>query len=87
MVYHVTMRIEVLCFAAARDALGAPRLEIELGDGATVNDAAAALVERSPALAALAPGLRFAVNEEFASPGRALHDRDTLALVPPVSGG
>jgi molybdopterin converting factor small subunit len=45
------------------------------------------LVERYPALGPLAPGLRYAVNEEFASPDRELRDRDTLALVPPVSGG
>jgi len=33
MVYHVGMRIEVLCFAAARDAVGTARLEIEVRDG------------------------------------------------------
>ncbi len=87
MVYHVRMRIEVLCFAAARDATGAPRLELELHEGATVGDAEAALTERCPALRPLASGLRYAVNEEFAPRSSVLHDRDTLALVPPVSGG
>jgi molybdopterin synthase sulfur carrier subunit len=87
MVYHAGVRIEVLCFAAARDAVGAPRLEIELGAGSTVESALAALVARHPALRPLVPRLRCAVNEEFATGARALQEGDTLAVIPPVSGG
>jgi molybdopterin synthase catalytic subunit len=33
------------------------------------------------------PGLLYAVNKEYAEPGRALADGDEVALIPPVSGG
>jgi len=86
--YHLeAMQIEVLCFASARDAVGAPRLVLELGEGATVRTALAALAERHPALRAGLGALRCAVNEDFADASRGLAPGDTLALLPPVSGG
>jgi molybdopterin synthase catalytic subunit/molybdopterin converting factor small subunit len=33
------------------------------------------------------PGLLYAVNREYAEPGRELADGDEVALIPPVSGG
>ena len=33
------------------------------------------------------PGLLYAVNKEYAEPGRELQDGDEVALIPPVSGG
>jgi molybdopterin synthase catalytic subunit len=33
------------------------------------------------------PGLLYAVNKEYAEPGRQLADGDEVALIPPVSGG
>jgi molybdopterin synthase sulfur carrier subunit len=81
------VRIDVLCFALLRDIVGAPRLSLELPEGATVADALAALVALRPALAAATGSLRFAVSEEFVDAGRLLRSGDTLALIPPVSGG
>jgi len=81
------MRVEVLCFAAARDAIGAARMEIEIEPGTTVGAALAALATRYPALEALLPSLRVAVDEEFAAPGDRVPEGATLALLPPVSGG
>lgn len=77
----------MLCFAVLRDIVGAPRLVLELGEGATVADAVAALAERHPALGSAAGSLRFAVDEEFVDAGHALRSGNTLALIPPVSGG
>jgi molybdopterin converting factor subunit 1 len=88
MVYHPWMvRIEVLCFAAARDATGVPTVRLELGTGATVEATIASLVERHPGLRRLVPALRYAVNEEFVPVTQELRDGDVLALIPPVSGG
>jgi molybdopterin converting factor subunit 1 len=81
------MTITVLAFAAARDALGAARVALELHADSTAGAALALLVERHPALAALGPSLRLAVNEEFAATHTPLHAGATLALLPPVSGG
>jgi molybdopterin synthase catalytic subunit len=81
------VRITVLCFAAARDATGEATLSLELETGARVADAGAILVARHPRLALAVPVLRFAVAEEFVTPEHVLRDGDTLALLPPVSGG
>jgi len=81
------VKITVLCFAAARDATGVATLSLELEPGARVADASAILVVRHPGLAPAVPVLRFAVAEEFVPPEHVLHDGDTLALLPPVSGG
>ena len=82
------MRITVLAFAAARDALGTARLDLELaGESPAVADALAALAERHPGLRPHVAALRVAVDEEFASAGTRLHAGATLALLPPMSGG
>lgn len=77
--------IHLILFASARRLLGASELELEAGAGACVGDLLA-----NPHLALLAPqaaSLRFAVNEEFASLERKLCEGDTVAVIPPVSGG
>ena len=81
------VRIQVLCFAAARDAVEAARVELDLQDGATVESGIAGLADRHPRLRAMLPTLRYAVNEEFAPASQPLRDGDVLALIPPVSGG
>lgn len=81
------MRIQVLCFAAVRDALGAGRIELELDPGATVDVALAALAARTPEFSPLIATLRVAVDEEFAAGSDVLQPGATLALLPPMSGG
>lgn len=82
------MRVEVRLFASLREAAGSDRVEIELGEGATVADALLAL-GRVPglaeALAATVPTM--AVNRDYAERTTVLRPDDELALVPPVSGG
>jgi molybdopterin converting factor small subunit len=77
----------VLCFASARDAVGAASTGLELGAEATVADALALLAELHPALRSLLPALRVAMDEEFVTGATALQDGATIALLPPVSGG
>ena len=81
------MTVEVLFFAAARDAAGMQRTTLDVPAGTTAMAALQQLVQRSPALAALAASLRLAVNEDFVAPDHVLGDGDRLALIPPVSGG
>lgn len=80
------MRLEVLLFAGARDAVGASRVALDLPVGATLGALAAALEAAHPGLAAVA-GVRFAVGERFADPSTTLHPGDVVAVIPPVSGG
>ncbi len=79
--------VSVLFFAAARHGAGADHVELALPRGATVSDALALLAERHPALRELLPSLLAAINEEWAPRTATLREGDTLAVMPPVSGG
>jgi len=80
------MSVTVLLFASYADALGASRLALDVGEGATVSELLSRLRERAGAHA-LPPRPLVAVNEEYASPDRALRAGDTVAIIPPVAGG
>jgi MoaE-MoaD fusion protein len=81
------VRIRVRLFAIQRELAGTRNLALEVGEGATVEDAWAALVAQFPVLAPGRPSVRFARNGEYADPGDALAEDDELACIPPVSGG
>jgi molybdopterin converting factor small subunit len=81
------MRLRILAFASASDALGAAESVFELAPGSSVDDLKRALLARYPALAALLPRLAVAVDGEIAGGGRELSDGAEVALLPPVSGG
>jgi molybdopterin converting factor subunit 1 len=85
--YHRCMRIRVLYFAVFREQIGRDEEAIDLGGGARVRDAVAALGERHAAIGRLRDKFRVAVNQEFSDDDRALADGDELALIPPVAGG
>ena len=74
------MRVKL--FAALREQAGAREREVELADGAAVDDVWPAL-----GLGDEPTGLVYAVNRAVRRPRRALADGDEVALIPPVSGG
>jgi MoaE-MoaD fusion protein len=77
-----------MLFAAAREAVGAGEVELELPDGATARQALAELAAGSSVPEAMIPDrVALAVNREYARDDRPLHDGDELAVIPPVSGG
>jgi len=81
------MRIRLVAFATAAEALGASRLDWEAPAGSTLGELAAALAVRFPALAPRLPRLALAVDGEVARADRRLADGCEVALLPPVSGG
>jgi molybdopterin synthase catalytic subunit len=82
------MRVEVLCFALARQLAGSPRIVVDLPDPATIADLRAALALACPALGPLLPHTRLAVNNAYATDDTAELPPDAeVALIPPVSGG
>lgn len=81
------MKITILYFAMARDLADTTLETVELSSGATASTALRQIIQRHPGLAALEGSLRMAVNEEFASGQQVLQEGDSLALLPPVSGG
>ena len=81
-------QIEVLYFAAARERVGRSDEFIAWRQGLTVEILVDELLAVHPPLAELMPYIRIAVNERFVSQlTRALEPGDTVALIPPVSGG
>jgi molybdopterin synthase catalytic subunit len=81
------VRIRARLFAVQRELAGTREVALDLGDGATIDDAWRALVERFPLLAPGRPYLRFARNGDYAEPATTLDDGDEVAFIPPVSGG
>lgn len=80
------MRVRVLAFASAAEALGAGEREVELDDG-TLGELHSRLETQWPAIAALWPRLAIAVDGEVVIGERALTEGAEVALLPPVSGG
>jgi molybdopterin synthase catalytic subunit len=78
------MIVHVRLFAGLRELAGFSSRAVEMADGATCADVAAAIDELQ---GALPPGLAYAVNREYAEPSTQLADGDEVALIPPVSGG
>jgi len=74
----VTVRVRL--FAALRERAGWSERELE-------NVTRVADVWPALGLGDEPPGLLYAVNREYAPPGRELADGDEVALIPPVSGG
>jgi molybdopterin synthase catalytic subunit len=81
------VKIRVLFFGAARDAVGSNPVEISLDAPATVQSAYQSLVERFSGLERFGRSLLFAVNQEYATRETLLEENDELAVFPPVSGG
>lgn len=81
------MKVRVLFFGAARDAVDANQLELSLDAPATVGSAFQTLAARFSQLERFGRSLLFAVNQEYATPDTLLNENDELAVFPPVSGG
>lgn len=83
------MRIQILYFAALREALGVERETVET-DARTVGELRAWLCTRGDAYARnLAPGrnVRAALGQVMASPDATLSPDAEVAFFPPVTGG
>lgn len=81
------IKINVLFFGAARDAVGGNELQLSLGPAATVSTAFGKLLHEFSDLERFGRSLLFAVNQEYATQETELRDKDELAIFPPVSGG
>jgi len=81
------VRVDVVAFAALREALGTSRLQIELGAGATGETLRRTLAERFPRHAPLLASCRLAQGVEFLEEDAALAPGVEVVLIPPVSGG
>ena len=81
------MIVKVMIFASHREIMGTGMLELEVPDGATLDDLFDRLVARQPDLFALRRFTSFAVNREIVESSTRLASGDEVALIQPVSGG
>jgi molybdopterin synthase catalytic subunit/molybdopterin converting factor small subunit len=81
------LKIRLLAFASAGDALGTTETEIEMPKGSRVIDLRARLERLYPATIPLWPRMAIAVDGRVASYDIELKDGVEVALLPPVSGG
>jgi molybdopterin converting factor subunit 1 len=79
------MKVAVQLFGPLAEQAGLSKLEVQV-TGATVQDVLAAVAVAAPALR-IDRTVRFAVNTDFAEPGTAVREGDTVSLIPPVGGG
>src|SRR5688572_2870181 len=81
------IKVRVLFFGAARDAVGQEQIEVELGSPIDADGARAKLLSDYPSLQRFGNSLLFAVNQQYAQSDREISEGDELAVFPPVSGG
>ena len=82
-----TMQIQVLMFAAAREAAQSDSLGIEVSDDACAKDVLNSIAVALPSISALMPSCRLAIDGQYVSPDTVIDANRELALIPPVSGG
>jgi len=80
------IKVQILAFGACKDIIGSNKYEQQLPESSTVSVFKTKLYSDYPDLKRL-NSLFLAVNEEYADDEHSLADGDTIALIPPVSGG
>lgn len=81
------MAVTILVFAGLRERLGFAELDYDVADGTPVARVLDALADTYPAIAQARGRCLVALNEEYVADGATVKAGDTLALIPPVSGG
>lgn len=81
------MRIRLVAFATAAQALGSGSTELDLPDGTTAADLLNHLEASHPALRERREALAIAVDGDLVRPDSPLTPGCEVALLPPVSGG
>jgi molybdopterin converting factor small subunit len=76
-----------LAFARLRELLGFGMREVEIAEGADLDELWATLAKNAHGLDGLREATRFARNGALADGTTELRDGDEIALMPPVGGG
>ncbi len=81
------MKIKILYFSSIKDKLKKSSEELNVPQGISVNDLVLILKDRYPHIGDILDRTMIAVNEEYVSGDYTIQENDTVALIPPVSGG
>lgn len=84
-----SVHVTVLCFGPLRELSEAGVLSVDVPMPATPSTVIDTLAHRSPKFAEILKRypIRIAVNNQFVNENASLSDGDSVALMPPVSGG
>lgn len=80
------MKVNLLAFGIAKEIFGGPSITVDIANDATISNLKYLLEQQYPRLKKLATYM-VAVNNEYALDGDTVHERDEVAIIPPVSGG
>jgi molybdopterin converting factor subunit 1 len=81
------LRVKVLFFGRVRELAGISEESTEVANGTTLADLFERYTIRFTELAAFRPSLVASRNQEFVPWNTPVADGDTIAFLPPVSGG
>ena len=81
------IRTTIKFFASMKDAIGERERTVLLPEGSKVDYILKDLKNQYPKLAKMIDCSFIAINEEYALKHTLLKEEDTLAIIPPVSGG
>ena len=81
------MKITVELFAGMAEGVGANQIEIELESPASCPLLRRRIETEYPQTTSLLSVSRIAINGRYASEEELLTEKDTIAILPPVSGG
>jgi molybdopterin converting factor subunit 1 len=83
----MAMRVRVLFFGRLKEIAGVAEEDVEISEGARVEDLFERYARRFPKLAEFRPSIAASVNQEYAAWRAPLAVGDEVAFLPPVSGG
>ncbi|HEV2492727.1 MAG TPA: molybdenum cofactor biosynthesis protein MoaE [Terriglobia bacterium] len=83
----MVMKIKVLFFGLTHDLTGFDQEQVDLAEGARLDDLCRRYEHRFPRLREMTESLVTAVNQEVVERTWPLRDGDEVAFLPPVSGG
>ena len=81
------MNVRVQFYAQLRDLVGAPELNVDLPDKATVGDLLAKIYEQTPALRSRDKSILIGAGVEFVDRNYELEPDEQISIMPPVQGG
>jgi MoaD family protein len=81
------MKIHVQFYAQLRDLVGMRELDLDLAEGATVNDLLEKIYAQQPALRSHDKSILIGAGVEFVDRNYELKPNEEIAIMPPVQGG
>jgi molybdopterin converting factor subunit 1 len=82
------MVLKVFMFGISKELFGMESLPVEINnaDSISVDDLKSLLEKHQPALGNIGSYM-IAINNEYATGAYMIHEKDEIAIIPPVSGG